>query len=76
MTVIGGKKYYTIDEAASLAGVSVRTLRRWISGEQLSDFVYPFRTGPGEVLYRLEPPDDGDTKNSKGEWIVKGGGRT
>lgn len=81
MQMIGGKKYYNIEEAARLAGVSVRTLRRWISSGRLSDFLYPFRSGPNEVLYRLEEPEKDDRKNKKGEWVIikdsrkeKGGG--
>lgn len=70
MQVIDGKNYYTLEESAALAGVSVRTLRRWLSAGQLSDFLYPFRAGPGEILYRLEEPDEDDTKNEKGEWTL------
>lgn len=70
MIVQNDKKYYTIEEAATLAGVSVRTLRRWLSDGRLSDFLYPFRAGPSEVFYRLEPPDEEDVKNKKGEWAV------
>lgn len=69
MQNIGGKKYYGIDEAAKLAGVSVRTLRRWLSADRLSDFLFPFRISTGELLYRLEPPE-GEEKNGKGEYIV------
>lgn len=79
MKVVNGIKYYSLDEAATLAGVSVRTLRRWISDGRLSDFVYPFRAGPNEMLYRLEPPEDTDRKNEKGEWVIpenEGGCRT
>ncbi len=74
MVTIGNKKYYTIEEAAGLAGVSIRTLRRWISSGRLSDFIYPFRSGPNEVLYRLEPPEDNEPKNKKGEWVITKGG--
>ncbi len=74
MKVIGGKKYYTVEEAGVLAGVSVRTLRRWIAGGRLSDFLYPFRAGPNMVLYRLEAPDKDDVKNEYGEWMLPGGG--
>lgn len=74
MTAIGGKKYYTLEEAAVLAGVSLRTLRRWISSGRLSDFLYPFRASPSELLYRLEPPEDGEMQNPKGEWILRKGG--
>lgn len=70
MKLINGKEYYPLDEAAALAGISVRTLRRWISAGQLSDFLFPFRAGPNEVLYRLEAPDEGDVQNEKGEWTV------
>lgn len=70
MQNINGKKYYNIDEAAKLAGISVRTLRRWISSGRLSDFLFPFRAGPNEILYRLEEPEKDEPKNEKGEWIV------
>lgn len=73
MKLIDGKKYYTIEEVATLAGVSMRTLRRWVSAGQLSDFVYPFRAGSNEVLYRLEPPEENDVKNKKGEWVIRSG---
>lgn len=75
MVKIDGRKYYNIEEAAKLAGVSVRTLRRWISAGRLSDFLFPFRAGPNEVLYRMEPPEEGEPRNEKGEWLVdkKGG---
>ena len=74
MRNISGKQYYPLDEAAVLAGVSVRTLRRWLSDGRLSDFLY--RTGPNEVLYRLDPPDDGEEPNEKGEYTIKEGGGT
>lgn len=74
MLIIDGKKYYTLEEAAILSKVTVRTLRRWISAGQLSDFIYPFRASPNEVLYRLEPPEDNEEKNKKGEWIMPKGG--
>lgn len=74
MVTIGSRKYYTIEEAARLGGVSVRTLRRWIAAGRLSDFLFPFRAGPNEVLYRLEPPEDGEPKNKKGEYVVEKGG--
>lgn len=70
MQNIGGKKYYNIDEAAKLAGVSVRTLRRWLSSGRLSDFLFPFRASPNELLYRLEEPEENEQKNEKGEWIL------
>ena len=70
MKLIDGKKYYTIEEAATLSGVSVRTVRRWISDGRLSDFIYPFRASPSELLYRLEPPEDHEKQNKKGEWII------
>lgn len=77
MVTIGGKNYYTVEEAAVLAGVNLRTLRRWISSGRLSDFLFPFRVGPKELLYRLEPPEDHETRNKNGEWILwKGGGGT
>lgn len=75
MVVIGGKKYYTTEESAALAGISIRTLRRWLAAGRLSDFIYPFRAGPGEVLYRLEAPCEDDERNEKGEYVVhKGAG--
>ena len=74
MVIIGGKKYYTTDEAASMAGVSTRTLRRWLSAGRLSDFLFAFRAGPNEMLYRLESPEENDERNAKGEYIVKKGG--
>lgn len=74
MVIVGGKKYYSLEEAATLADVSVRTLRRWLSGGRLSDFLFPFRAGPTEVLYRLEPPEEDEQKNEKGEWVLKKGG--
>lgn len=73
MVLIGDKKYYTVEEAATLAGVSVRTLRRWISAGRLSDFIYPFRASPSEVLYRLEEPEEGDMKNARGEYVLPKG---
>lgn len=76
MIVTGGKKYYSVEEAATLAGVSVRTLRRWIADGRLSDFLYPFRASPNEVLYRLEAPDEDDVQNKKGEWVISQGGRS
>lgn len=76
MRNISGKQYYPLDEAAALAGVSVRTLRRWLSDGRLSDFLFPYRTGPNEVLYRLDPPDDGEEPNEKGEYMIKEGGGT
>lgn len=76
MVVVDGKEYYTVEEAATLAGVSIRTLRRWISAGRLSEFIFPFRASPNEILYRIEPPEDGDVKNKKGEWILPKGGAT
>lgn len=74
MVTIGNKQYYTIEEASRLANVNIRTLRRWIAAGRLSDFIFPFRTGPNEVLYRLEPPEDGEPRNKKGEWLATKGG--
>lgn len=74
MVTIDGKKYYTIEETARLSGVSVRTLRRWISAGRLSEFLFPFRTGPNEVLYRLEPPEEDEPVNKKGEHVIEKGG--
>lgn len=71
MKLINGKNYYSLEEAATLAGLSIRTLRRWVSAGQLSDFIYPFRASPNEVLYRLEPPEDDEVKNKKGEWMIR-----
>lgn len=76
MINIAGKTYYTTEEAARFAGVSIRTLRRWISAGQLTDFLYPFRASPSEVLYRMEPPEETDRKNEKGEWILPREGGT
>lgn len=76
MINIAGKTYYTTEEAARFAGVSIRTLRRWISAGQLTDFLYPFRASPSEVLYRMEPPEEIDRKNEKGEWILPREGGT
>lgn len=73
MITVGGKNYYSTDEAASMAGVSTRTLRRWLSAGRLSDFLFAFRAGPNEMLYRLEPPEEGEEKNAKGEYIVRKG---
>lgn len=70
MVSIGNKKYYTIDECAVLAGVSVRTLRRWLADCRLSDFLFPFRAATGEMLYRMEEPEDTDRKNGNGEWMI------
>lgn len=70
MIVVNGKEYYSLKEAAGLAGVNVRTLQRWISSGQLSDFLFPFRTDTGTVLYRLEPPDGSDQKNLRGDYLV------
>lgn len=74
MVLAEGKKYYTLPEIAKFGNVSVRTLRRWIAADRLSDFVYPFRKSPTEVLYRLEEPDETDRKNEAGEWIIPEGG--
>ena len=76
MVIIDRKEYYTIEEAARFGGVGIRTLRRWIAAGQLSDFLFPFRAGPNEVLYRLEPPEDDEPRNKKGEWLVEKGGVT
>lgn len=70
MVLIEGKKYYNVEEAAGLAGVSVRTLRRWLSAGRLSEFLYAFRAGSNEVLYRLEEPEEGEPVNEKGEHVM------
>lgn len=75
MTTIDGISYYSVEEAARLSGASVRTVRRWIADGKLSDFLFPFRTKPNEVLYRLEPPRGGEVPDDKGIYsIMKGGG--
>lgn len=76
MLVVNGKKYYSVKEAASLSGVAPRTLQRWISGGQLSDFLFPFRTPKGQVLYRLEPPEPSDQQDVRGDYVLpeEGGG--
>lgn len=61
MVLINGKSYYKVNEAAELAGVNTRTLRRWIADGSLSHFLFPYRqTRNGPMYYRLEPPDEGD----------------
>ena len=74
MQNIGGIDYYTVEEAARLSGASVRTVRRWISGGRLTDFLFPYRMKRGEVLYRLEPPGEGEVPDDKGVYsLVRGG---
>lgn len=61
MLLINDKRYYKVNEAAELAGVNTRTLRRWIADGNLAHFLFPYRrilNGP--VYYRLEPPDGTD----------------
>ena len=61
MLEIDDMRYYKVNEAAQLAGVNVRTLRRWIADGNLAHFLFPFRrTRNGPMYYRLEPPGDGD----------------
>lgn len=63
MIIVNGVRYYRLQEAAELAGVNVRTLRRWIAGGNLSHFLFPYRQGGhsrSPVYYRLEPPDETD----------------
>ena len=74
MIAADGKEYYSVKEAAVLAGVPHRTLRRWISEGQLSDFLYPFRTRRGTILYRLEPPGENDKQDRDGNYLFPGGG--
>ncbi len=61
MLVINDKRYYKVQEAAELAGVNARTLRRWIADGNLAHFLFPYkRNRNGSVYYRLEPPDETD----------------
>ncbi len=61
MLQLNGKTYYKACEAAELAGVHIRTLRRWLANGNLSHFLFPYRkTQHSPVFYRLEPPDDTD----------------
>ena len=61
MLVVDGKEYYKIAEAATLAGVNSRTLRRWLQAGNLDHFLFPFRKEKnGPLYYRLEPPDETD----------------
>lgn len=61
MLMVDGKEYYKVAEAAKLAGVNVRTLRRWIADGNLEHFLFPFRrTRTGPLYYRLEPPEETD----------------
>ena len=63
MLVINNKTYYTIAEAADIAKVCERTLRRWIANGNLSHFLFPYRAANARVTYyRLEPPDETDQK--------------
>lgn len=63
MFTADGKQYYRVSEAAKLAGVNTRTLRRWLEKGHLSHFMFPFRKYPGgTIYYRLEPPEDDDRK--------------
>lgn len=56
-----GKQYYKACEAAELAGVHIRTLRRWLANGNLAYFLFPYRkTLHSPIYYRLEPPDDTD----------------
>lgn len=63
MMTVDGRLYYKVSEAAGLAGVNVRTLRRWLAKGNLDHFLFPYRkTKSGPVYYRLEPPEDTDEK--------------
>ena len=69
--LIDGKKYYKVGEAADLAQVNTRTLRRWIADGNLAHFLFPFRqTKSGPMYYRLEPPEEGDA-TWEGEAVYK-----
>lgn len=62
MLELNGKQYYKACEAAELAGVHIRTLRRWLANGNLAHFLFPYRkTLHSPVYYRLEPPEDTDT---------------
>lgn len=61
MLELNGKQYYKACEAAELAGVHIRTLRRWLANGNLAHFLFPYRkTLHSPVYYRLEPPEDTD----------------
>lgn len=61
MILVNGKSYYKVNEAAELAGVNTRTLRRWLADGNLDHFLFPYRqTRNGPMYYRLEPPDETD----------------
>lgn len=61
MLLINGICYYKVTEAAELAGVNARTLRRWITNGNLAHFLFPYRrTKSGPMYYRLEPPKETD----------------
>lgn len=63
MLTVDGRQYYKVSEAAELAGVNTRTLRRWFAQGNLDHFLFPFRkTKGGTIYYRLEPPGDGDVR--------------
>ena len=73
MLLIDGKEYYKIAEAAELAGVNSRTLRRWLQAGHLDHFMFPYkREKNGPIYYRLEPPDDTD-ELWEGEKVYKMG---
>ena len=75
MLELNGKTYYKACEAAELAGVHIRTLRRWLANGNLSHFLFPYRkTQHSPVFYRLEPPDDTD-ELWDGEEIYRFSGR-
>lgn len=74
MKNIRGINYYSVEEAARLSGASVRTVRRWISSGKLSGFLFPYRIKPNEILYRMEPPGEGETPDEKGVYSITKGG--
>lgn len=61
MLKIDGKEYYKITEAAELADVNPRTLRRWLQAGYLDHFMFPYKLNKnGPLYYRLEPPEESD----------------
>lgn len=63
MLTVDGKRYYKVSEAAALAGVNTRTLRRWLAQGNLDHFLFPYqKTKGGTIYYRLEPPGEADAR--------------
>lgn len=57
---INNQEYYRLADIARLSGTNIRSLRRYLEGGELINFITIYVTDQGTFLYRQGTPNDDD----------------